>query len=52
MNKVVGVRFDKYGTVRAFDTGHFVLKKGDQVLAETHNGLTLGVVCTDPKKSA
>jgi cell fate regulator YaaT (PSP1 superfamily) len=52
MNKIVGVRFEKYGTVRAFDTGHFVLKKGDRVLAETQNGLTLGVVCTVPKKSA
>jgi len=52
MNKIVGVRFEKYGTVRAFDTGHFVLKKGDQVLAETQNGLALGVVCTVPKKNA
>jgi len=51
MNKVVGVRFDRYGTVRAFDTGHFVLKKGDRVLAEAQNGLTLGVVCTAPQKS-
>ncbi len=52
MNKVVGVRFEKYGTVRAFDTGHFVLKRGDRVVVETQNGLTLGVVCTIPTKSA
>ena len=50
MNKIVGIQFKKYGKVYNFDSGHFVLKKGDNVLAETEQGLALGVVCTAPIK--
>ena len=50
MNKVVGVRFRKYGKVYSFDSGHFVLQEGDRVLAETEQGIALGVVCTKPRK--
>ena len=50
MNKIVGIHFKKYGKVYNFDSGHFVLKKGDKVLAETEQGLALGAVCTDPIK--
>jgi cell fate regulator YaaT (PSP1 superfamily) len=49
MNKVVGVQFGKYGKVQDYDSGHFVLKKGDMVMVETELGLAMGVVCTEPK---
>jgi len=49
MNKIVGVKFRKEGKVYDFDTGHFVLKKGDKVLVETELGIAYGVVCTTPK---
>ena len=50
MNKIIGIQFKKYGKVYNFDSGHFVLKKGDKVLAETEQGLALGVVCNNPRK--
>ena len=49
MNKIVGVRFRKEGKIYDFDTGHFVLQKGDKVLVETELGTAYGVVCTTPK---
>ena len=49
MNKIVGIQFEKHGKAHNFDSGHFVLKKGDKVLVETRYGLDLGVICTDPK---
>lgn len=49
MNKIVGVQLRKYGKIYDFDSGHFVLKKGDKVLVETEQGLALGVVYTEPK---
>ncbi|MBW1861509.1 MAG: stage 0 sporulation family protein [Deltaproteobacteria bacterium] len=50
MNKIVGIQFKKYGKVYNFGSGHFVLNKGDKVLAESEQGLALGVVCTGPRK--
>ena len=50
MNKIVGIQFRKYGKIYDFDSGHFVLKKGDKVLVETDLGTALGVVSTDPKR--
>ena len=32
MNKIVGIQFKRNGKVYDFDSGHFVLKKGDKVL--------------------
>lgn len=49
MNKIVGVKFRKEGKIYDFDTGHFVLRKGDKVLVETELGTAYGVVCTTPK---
>jgi len=49
MNKIVGVKFRQEGKVYDFDTGHFVLKKGDKVLVETEMGIAYGIVCTTPK---
>lgn len=50
MNKVVGVQIGKSGKISSFDTGHFVLKKGNWVMVETDQGPALGMVCTEPRK--
>jgi len=49
MSKIVDVLFPKYGRVEAFDSGHFVLAKGDKVLVETEQGPAFGVVCGEPR---
>lgn len=51
MNKTVRVKLAEYGKVQEFDSGHFVLKKGQEVLIETEQGLALGIVCGDPTTS-
>jgi cell fate regulator YaaT (PSP1 superfamily) len=48
MNKVVGIRLRKNGKVYNFNSGHFVLKKGDRVVVNTEQGKALGVVCVEP----
>ena len=49
MNKIVGVRLRKNGKVYDFESGHFVLKKGDKVVVVTDQGQALGIVCVEPK---
>jgi len=49
VNKVVGVKFRNNGKVYDFDSGHFVLKKGDKVMVITEEGPAIGCVCTDPQ---
>jgi len=51
MNKIVGVQFRNHGKVYNFDSGHFVLKKGDKVMVITEEGPSIGRVCTEPQKS-
>jgi cell fate regulator YaaT (PSP1 superfamily) len=48
MKKVVGVRFKSAGKVYDFDSGAFVLNRGDHVIVETEQGLGLGVVVIPP----
>jgi len=48
VNKVVGVKFKNNGKVYEFDSGHFVLKKGDMVMVITEEGPAIGCVCTEP----
>jgi len=50
MNKIVGVQFRNHGKVYNFDSGHFVLKKGDKVMVITEEGPAIGSVCTEPQK--
>jgi cell fate regulator YaaT (PSP1 superfamily) len=52
MNETVGVQFRECGRIHYFDSGHFVLGKGDKVVVETDQGLAVGVVCTDPRSRA
>lgn len=49
MNSIVGVQFRNQGKVYDFDSGHFVLKKGDKVMVITEKGPAVGCVCTEPK---
>jgi cell fate regulator YaaT (PSP1 superfamily) len=44
------VRFRDGCKVYDFDTGHFVLEVGQQVIAETDRGLALGTVVTPPRR--
>lgn len=49
MNKIVGIQFNKNDKVYNFDSGHFVLKKGDQVMVVTEEGPAIGCVCANPQ---
>ena len=46
---VVEVQILKYGRVQSFDLNNLTLQKGDRVLVESEQGLSFGVVCTDPR---
>jgi cell fate regulator YaaT (PSP1 superfamily) len=49
MNKIVRIRLAEHGKVQEFDSGNFVLNKGQKVLVETEQGLALGIVCNAPR---
>jgi len=49
MNKIVGVQFRPHGKVYDFESGHFVLTKGDRVMVVTDDGPAIGCVCTIPQ---
>jgi len=49
LSKLVGIRFRSCGQVYYFDTGHFVLHKGDRVIVKTEQGLGLGEVVLQPR---
>ena len=48
MPRVVGVRFKPGGKIYHFDAGAFVLRRTDQVVVETEQGLSLGTVAVPP----
>ncbi|MFZ0483081.1 MAG: stage 0 sporulation family protein [Desulfobacterales bacterium] len=48
MKKAVGIRFKPAGKVYDFDSGAFVLNRGDHVIVETEQGLGLGMVVVPP----
>ena len=50
MNKIVGVRLRPNGKIYNFDSGHFVLKKGDKVVVDTEQGKALGTVAIEPRQ--
>jgi cell fate regulator YaaT (PSP1 superfamily) len=52
MNKIVGIQFKNHGKVYDFESGHFVLKKGDKVMVITEEGPAIGSVCTNPQNRA
>jgi cell fate regulator YaaT (PSP1 superfamily) len=49
---IVEVQILKYGRVQGFDPNNLVLHKADRVLVESEQGLSFGVVCTDPRPSS
>ena len=49
MSKIVGIQFKNNDKVYDFDSGHFVLKKGDKVMVITEEGPAIGCVCTEPQ---
>lgn len=49
MYKTVGIQFKRHGKVYDFDSGHFVLKKGDKVMVITEEGPAIGSVCNEPQ---
>lgn len=49
MNKIVGIQLRNHGKIYDFNSGHFVLKKGDKVLVITAEGPAIGCVCTEPQ---
>ncbi len=46
MNEIVGIQFRPFGKVYDFESGHFVLNKGDKVMVVTEEGPAIGCVCT------
>lgn len=42
----------RYGKVQSFDLNNLSLQKGDNVLVESEQGLSFGVVCNDPRPSS
>jgi cell fate regulator YaaT (PSP1 superfamily) len=48
MNKIVDIQFRENGKAYHFDSGHFVLRKGNKVIVETEMGLALGTVASEP----
>jgi len=47
---IIGVKFKKEGRIYNFDAADLMLHKNDQVIVDTDNGLSLGVVVTDVKR--
>ena len=48
MKKIVGIRFKPAGKIYDFDSGAFVLNRGDHVIVETEQGLAFGTVAVVP----
>jgi cell fate regulator YaaT (PSP1 superfamily) len=49
---VVEVQILKYGRVQCFDVNRLTLQKGERVLVESEQGLSFGMVCTDPRPAS
>jgi cell fate regulator YaaT (PSP1 superfamily) len=49
MKKIAGIRFKPAGKIYDFESGAFVLNKGDHVIVETEQGLGFGSVVEPPR---
>jgi cell fate regulator YaaT (PSP1 superfamily) len=47
---IIGVKFKKEGKIYSFNAADLILHKDDQVIVNTDNGLSLGVVANDVKR--
>jgi len=50
MSKIVGIKLRTNGKIYNFDSGHFVLKKGDKVVVNTEHGKAFGTVAIEPRQ--
>lgn len=50
LTNIIGVKFKKEGRIYNFSADDLILHKNDQVIVNTDNGLSLGVVVTDVKR--
>ena len=51
LTNIIGIKFKIEGKVYNFNAGDLILHRNDQVIVNTENGLSLGVVATDVKRS-
>jgi len=47
---IIGVKFKKEGKIYSFNAADLILHKDDQVIVNTDNGLSLGIVANDVKR--
>jgi cell fate regulator YaaT (PSP1 superfamily) len=50
LTNIIGVKFKKEGKIYSFNAADLILHKDDQVIVNTDNGLSLGVVANDVKR--
>ena len=50
LTNIIGVKFKKEGKIYSFKAADLILHKDDQVIVNTDNGLSLGVVANDVKR--
>ena len=50
LTNIIGVKFRKEGKIYSFNAADLILHKGDQVIVNTDNGLSLGFVANDVKR--
>jgi len=50
LTNIIGVKFKKEGKIYSFNAADLILHKGDQVIVNTDDGLSLGVVANDVKR--
>jgi Uncharacterized homolog of PSP1 len=50
LTNIIGVKFKKEGRIYSFNATDLILHKDDQVIVNTDNGLSLGVVAVDVKR--
>jgi cell fate regulator YaaT (PSP1 superfamily) len=50
LTNIIGVKFKMEGRIYNFNAGDLILHKNDQVIVNTENGLSLGVIVTDVKR--
>jgi cell fate regulator YaaT (PSP1 superfamily) len=50
LTNIIGVKFKKEGKIYSFNAADLILHKDDQVIVDTDNGLSLGVVANDVKR--
>jgi cell fate regulator YaaT (PSP1 superfamily) len=50
LTNIIGVKFKKEGRIYNFNASDLILHKKDQVIVNTENGLSLGVIVTEVKR--